>query len=530
MGAESKPSALAQVENAIDLLKRLSAGAWLLYLSGAVPMTMVVLWFARDMLTPENADRCLPDALLCAAVFLFASFWKARFAHRLALTLDDRSESAEIDRNNALQCAFIQGCLQTVKLAVLPLATISVLPLPWTSTLFRSVSAESNRQGATVSNTLRRAAAQASANTGSGALVFTICAGAGLVAFANLFLMSLLLPQLLKSFTGVESEWTRTGGSWFDGNLFRAVLALTWLLVDPLLQACSAVRRFEYEARADGRDLLLQLRRLPYATVLLVVLAFGYCPAQASQDRTHPSLTADEVTRAIEKAKAQDEFAWLKAPRPTPHDNWFGARLVRDGQRVLARLAEWRRQVEHWLDEIFRRDRDSSNPSKPEYKIAGRELRWLLYAASAVLAIAVIVLLIRTRRRRAASALDGTVPSSTGAIDVAAELLASEHGEEEWLATARAHAERGELRLAVRALYLSNLAYLGAQHLIGIQRSKSNGIYERELRSRCRSDSVVRSFAHANRAYERVWYGSYEVTPELHLEFERNGRLVRGHA
>jgi hypothetical protein len=78
-------------------------------------------------------------------------------------------------------------------------------------------------------------------------------------------------------------------------------------------------------------------------------------------------------------------------------------------------------------------------------------------------------------------------------------------------------------------MYLANLAYLGARQLIAVQKWKSNGIYERELRARARTTAHITAFRAANRIYEWVWYGLHEVTPELIESFEHNMQAIRQH-
>src|SRR5436190_21100441 len=56
-------------------------------------------------------------------------------------------------------------------------------------------------------------------------------------------------------------------------------------------------------------------------------------------------------------------------------------------------------------------------------------------------------------------------------------VLASQLPENEWLLLAREKMEAGELRLALRALFLATLAHLGEKRLLQIGRSKSNGDY-----------------------------------------------------
>jgi hypothetical protein len=79
-------------------------------------------------------------------------------------------------------------------------------------------------------------------------------------------------------------------------------------------------------------------------------------------------------------------------------------------------------------------------------------------------------------------------------------------------------------------MYLANLSFLGAQRLLQIARSKSNSIYERELRLRPRGIELSLPFTHANRSFERAWYGFHEVTPEFVAAFQQDVEALRRHA
>ena len=77
-----------------------------------------------------------------------------------------------------------------------------------------------------------------------------------------------------------------------------------------------------------------------------------------------------------------------------------------------------------------------------------------------------------------------------------------------WLALAREQMERGEWRLALRALYLATLARLAGEGLISLATFKTNLDYEREVRRRALSRAeVVTRFAARRREFEAVWYG-----------------------
>ena len=110
-------------------------------------------------------------------------------------------------------------------------------------------------------------------------------------------------------------------------------------------------------------------------------------------------------------------------------------------------------------------------------------------------------------------------------------VLATQLPENEWLRLAREKMQAGELRLALRALFLATLAHLGEKRLIAVGRSKSNGDYVRELGWRARDRRDLSSgFTDQVRTFDRVWYGRHEVDAALLDSFERQHEEILSHA
>jgi hypothetical protein len=101
--------------------------------------------------------------------------------------------------------------------------------------------------------------------------------------------------------------------------------------------------------------------------------------------------------------------------------------------------------------------------------------------------------------------------------------------EDRWTQLAREQAAAGNLRLALRALYLGTLAHLGQRQLIVIARAKSNREYQRELERRAHAlPQVLEGFAHNVGIFENVWYGLYPVDEPLVQRFQANVERIRG--
>ena len=95
------------------------------------------------------------------------------------------------------------------------------------------------------------------------------------------------------------------------------------------------------------------------------------------------------------------------------------------------------------------------------------------------------------------------------AEDVTADKLPAN----QWLELARELAEKGSLRLAIRALYLAILAHLGEKEMITIETYKSNREYLGELKRRAHELKELQvAFSRIIRWFEQVWYGLHRVT------------------
>ena len=156
----------------------------------------------------------------------------------------------------------------------------------------------------------------------------------------------------------------------------------------------------------------------------------------------------------------------------------------------------------------------------------------LLLAGLAVLFSLLAVIAYRTWRRGraapavAARAVAASVPDLAG-DDVGAEDLPVTG----WMALAHDLLHQGDLRLALRALFLAQLARLAEFGLITLARYKSNREYERELARRRtgRTPELLADFADNLSMFDRVWYGRYDVDRgDIDRFMDNQGRMISG--
>ena len=143
--------------------------------------------------------------------------------------------------------------------------------------------------------------------------------------------------------------------------------------------------------------------------------------------------------------------------------------------------------------------------------------------------IAVIVLLIgllsalgyilwRSWRRRQAAQTQIAAAAVESTPDLEDEdTTADDLPTNRWLDLARQLAEKGSLRLAIRAFYLASLAGLADHELITIEKFKSNRDYEMELHRRAhQKEGLLPAFSKSREIFERVWYGMHKISrPDL---------------
>jgi hypothetical protein len=352
------------------------------------------------------------------------------------------------------------------------------------------------------------------------------------VVVVNLQFVGAVLPWLLRLMLGVETVLSRTqwesSATWlgFSG-------AIGFLLVDPLSKAVFALRGFRCDARSSGADLLAALRRITTArsatttAVLLAgLLAIGSpspCPAQAEPAAGEQR----QMEEALEEVFRQRKYGWRIPPEADDKRTFM--------DDVNEWLKEKERDFQKWWDEFWEDEQErQTRPDLPEVNGSAKRtgewvtglLKILTYVLATLAVAGAIVFAIKSVRRQ--ETVEQEESETADAVDVSDESVRADAlAEDEWLAMAERLAGEGKLRLAMRAVFLAELAYLARQELIVLTRYKSNREYHRELLRRGRHLTDVQDALDGSiRIFERSWYGHHEVTREMLDEMRNRCREV----
>ncbi|MFP4054917.1 MAG: DUF4129 domain-containing protein [Phycisphaerae bacterium] len=522
--------AVTQAEDAVALLRSTGVAPLAKYYIGTLPMVLgaMTFWTFFAYASISGGDRAA-GSLLLALAMVWMKLWQGAFMRDLRLALGD-AQPAETPPGRSLRWLGQTALGHLLATCLLLVGAVFVLPLiviyPFCQYLTGRLDGRRSLRSA-----LRDAARLAWARKGSVAvltgMILPLLWG---VVMLNLQMMGAVLPWLLRLMLGVDTVLSRTpwesSATWLG---FSAAIA--FLLVDPLSKAVFALRGFDSDAQSSGADLLAALRRVANrrtvsaAAVLLgVLLAIGSpspCPAQAQP--------TDAETRRLEKALdevlQQRKYGWRVPPQE-------------DGERTfMDDVDDWlnqkKRDFQKWWDEFWERDDNDDlvdpQPASDNQARTAKEtgdtvtglLTILTYVLATLAVAGAIVFAVKSMRRQEAA--EPEAPSADEPVNVSDESVQADAlPEDEWLEMAERLRGEGELRLALRAVFLAELAHLAKQELIVLARHKSNREYHRELLRRGRPLTNVHDALDWSIAtFERSWYGHHEVTlgtlDQMHL-------------
>jgi hypothetical protein len=508
---------LTTPEDAIHLLRRAGLPAVTLHWIGSAPFALAVLRFWNDVTNPRaGGSAVLVESLALALLLVWMNSWRAAFAGILRRLLADLPgepwTAARVWRLVSAQ-AFLGGA----KLLTLPLAALILFPLARTAAFYRFAAVLSGAEDRHPLDAAARARRLAATLKNDDWLVIPLLLFLWLIVMLNVATALFVLPQVVHMLTGFESVFSRSGLNLVNNGLFWVLTAaLAWLAFDPFVQAVYCVLCFRAESSETGEDVRAGLRRIrtagKVAAALLLAAVMLPLRAQVSKPMLRDS---------IEHAMQAHEYDWRLPPdvQAPAKSSWFVSftdrtlAIARRGMRAVGRVI---RRFFEWLAERFKFSAPQGRPGMPG-SVGMQSEMWLLIGVAA-LGLALIIWRVPWNKlRRAAPAAAVPLP----AIRLDSETLtAADLPEEQWIALAESSEREGNLRFALRALYLANLAWLGRLEFIAIHPGKTNREYEAELRRRTRALPDARRLFGANvAAFERAWYGMHEVPGESLAEF-----------
>ena len=512
-----------------------------LYYVGSLPFILGLLYFIADMSKSAFAYQHEAEASFSLALlYIWMKCWQAIFCSRV-ISFISGAPVLKWSFPEMLRLCVTQTAVQPLGFIVLPVAAVITLPLGYTYAFFQNVSLLGNGRGAGMKAVYHAAFGQAKLFPRQNHVVLLIMALFWSFAFLNVVLLMFMAPQLLKTFTGIETAFTMAGWGLLNTTFFAAALCITHLLVNPLIKIIYVLRCFHGESLHTGEDLRMDLKNMrPAANILALLIALFLCCRTISVDAAEPPVTpvkeaglsVSDLDRSLNEVIVKKEYAW-RLPReqmmPEKDRGPFAAFV----EGVIGTLMDWMRTIKkwvitllEWLDEhLFRHLKPSFGPADRAWS---GSTQILLYSLVAVAACLLAVFILRAMRRRSAAIETSGETAPSGRDLSSDDIAADELPSDEWLSLARQMAEKGDLRLALRALYLGSLSHLARHGIVTIAKYKSNHDYEKELgRKAAGAADLISAFSHNIVIFESIWYGMHDITQETFMDFnEKHKRIM----
>ena len=516
------------IEEGVHVLRRAAPATLLCYYIGAAPFILGALFFWSDMSRSGLADRHLvPGAIGLSLLFIWMKAWQALFARKLNAQIADESPMP-LRFTDLTRVVASQALLQSTGLFLLPVAAFILLPMQWTLAFYQNATALAFRETA-AGALFRRSWKQACFAPMQGHTALAVLALFSLFVFLNVAITLLFAPLLMKTFLGIETAFTLSIESSLNTTFLVAALGVTYLCFDPILKAVYILRCFYGESRQTGEDLRVALHSFRSPAVALVAAALlclePTAQAAAKPDTQRPTTErASELNRSIDEVLQRPEYTW-RSPRIKPDAK------EKAESAMWKRIREWARSasktIGDWLDKIFNRARPPGARVPGAFSFSAHGLIYVLIAVVLAVIGVLVWLIWRTRSRSASAELDA-IPAAPVPDLAADDVAGDELPVDGWTTLALELLERGELRLAMRAFYLSSLAHLAGRNLVSIARFKSNRDYERELLRRSHAlPDVSRTFSENVSVFDRVWYGRHDINADLIQRFRGNVERIR---
>jgi len=536
--------------------------AWRYY-SGSAPLILcfIPMWVVNGQIRVSDGVVLL-EAVLLAAGYLLRVYTVTVYMRRVRERAFGSTTSKPLDANTR---AAVLGRLVAWKIG-LSVAALTTLPTiagaAWFYSANQFASFEAGEDN-TERHSMYGCLAIASQWFGGSVLLFLMLLPLWSAVWLNGMILALLIPQLLHSIFGLSTVLSTQMGIYAlvqSSAFWLSLFAGTWLALDPIVK-CSFIIVYQHlRSRKEGDDLRGLLASQPReqekktrvitasaagnallgALVLLAAMLGGASHTRAEQAPTAQATQVvtdsarqervQHLRQALDTQSRRAIYRWHDAEHPSP-PTWFDKLLARIQARIeRAWNAFWDFLRKLWPKQLTL----SPGDEKSSWQL--KDLRSWLYLIALLTLVMGSVLLWLRRRRETASL---SIPQAIAPLpDLSEDALANVRSEDEWFDLAGRLENAGELRLALRAAYLGLLAGLSERQWLTIRRDRTNREYLDEFtrRWRRRPQAAIQSRAEipeklrgSLRQFDRVWYGSCVLTPDVVAAYRQDQKELLTH-
>ncbi|MGD8469989.1 MAG: hypothetical protein PVJ82_01305 [Desulfobacteraceae bacterium] len=515
------------LEEAVHLLRKTPLFLLSSYYLGTLPFLLGLFYFWADMSRSADAKSYHAVASLgLALLYIWMKCWHVVFAARVKMKISGEP-AARWTLQQFFSLAANQAIIHATAFFILPLAALVMLPFGWCYAFYQNATVLAASELNDLRTLCKNAWFQARLWPRQNHILMSVFFVFGIVVLINIASAIFILPHLLKNYLGIESMFTLSGIHVINTSFWVVTIGMVYLCMNPLVKTVYVLRCFYGAALKSGDDLKTELKgllrdRTAAAIGILVLVLLAANPLSVPATQTGFT-SAEALDRSIDEVMERREFAW-RMPREG---------IVEDEKQpegpiaavvawIMDKVAKALNTVVSWIDKLI--DWLIGLLPDGERHHASSDANWVSSVRIAVIALligllgALVYILWRSWMRRQAAQTEITAAAVESAPDLADEdTTAEDLPANRWLDLARQLAEKGSLRLAIRAFYLASLAEMADHELITIEKFKSNRDYEMELHRRAhQKEGLLPAFCKSREIFERVWYGMHKISrPDL---------------
>jgi hypothetical protein len=519
---------------------------WIYYM-GAVPCVLYFLYFFHDMsANPDAQERLAISSGVLVLSLIWMKVWQSIFCLRSYETLLDTGPQ-KLHCVQLLRCIGWQTILGLLEIIVIPLSLLLTIPFGWCYAFFQNASmGPLVFQKEIISESIHLSSLWPKQNhlmlwilcpvslfvmaigiiatpnlislinTGPTAVVTTIFVCCMLVVitliinpfggllFINFFVAIVALPQLLRMLFGWETVYSMSPMTMLHPGFILTTWSLCFLCMDPLVKICYIARMYDKQAIRSGHDLL---KKTGMAAISLLILLNVLKPdtVEAAVQQVNQKKFDIVVTQVLEKPS----YSWREKVPLSVSDlkakkNGTVYKFLSGIKKIIKKTLDWAGSV---FSKIFKKPLFQTNKNLHTLPFGFKPLFVMILV---VVVLLLVFLFIRTQleKRQVKDAPAGITEKLTEDI-TSNTICAEDNPSDEWENLAKISVSEGDIKAAIRYLYLSTLSFLGERRMIVIRRSRSNREFKRELERRFPDKHELNEhFTDIISQFEYTWYGT----------------------
>lgn len=528
------------IEQAFSLLRKVPAGTALAYYTGTIPFVTGLLYFLHVMSRNAFAsDYCLPASFGLALLYAWMRFWQSVACTRAYWFLGQAAPE-KITFFPAVKMMLVQTVFHTFSIIVLLIASTILVPFANLFAMYQISFVHENAGRIEMWARLKSAYRAAASDTFANHMIISVLWLFVVFVFLNAAMSIYLVPMLLKAFLGIESGFSMGGFSLMNTTFLLSAASITYLVTDPLFKAVYVIRQHDVTSAKSGDDLIsvfsrlagISVKALPLLAGLVILASLLWTPlnAHALEKRAdlpvfHASdrIETENLEKAIQTVLEQPEYAWkLHKKKEVGEKSGFFYDMAQWMAKWLKKGVDWTTdkivRFYQWLKNLFAKDKKTTSQAEPSEKLLTPDL---LLGCLILLLLALLGAIAIHFKKRKKPEDKNEEKAISQEVDIHDEsLTADQLPGEQWLKLAVEFLEKGQIRLAIRAIYLCTLARLSDRGYLQIALHKSNRDYKEELfRKSVEIRPMADDFSGLVLMVDQVWYGMYPADREMYDRF-----------